>query len=66
MTNMNTSKRTIEVACGPGKHSLMLANTFLNENGGVLVSCDISGEMVKFVQENYASSDWAKAEGNKF
>ena len=29
MTNMYQADRVLEVACGPGKHSLMLAQTFL-------------------------------------
>jgi len=45
MTNMNACDRVLEVACGPGKHSLMLASTFLKEKG-VLVSCDFSAAMV--------------------
>lgn len=46
MTNMLTADRTLEVACGPGKHSLMLASSFLKPDG-VLVSCDYSNAMVK-------------------
>ena len=46
MTNMLAADKTLEVACGPGKHSLMLASSFLKPKG-VLVSCDISNAMVK-------------------
>ena len=35
----------LEVGCGPGKHSVMLAKEFLQE-GGVLVSCDYSEKMI--------------------
>ena len=45
-TNMsNKGKRIIEVGCGPGKHSLLLASQFLSRNA-VLVCCDISSAMV--------------------
>jgi ubiquinone/menaquinone biosynthesis C-methylase UbiE len=46
MTSMMHKKRSIEVGCGPGRHSLMLASTFLRRDGGVLVSCDFSNWMV--------------------
>lgn len=67
MTNMLSADRTLEVACGPGKHSLMLASSFLKPKG-VLVSCDYSNAMVKRLQENYHSehSDFLKVQGNKF
>ena len=50
MTKMHEAKRTIEVGCGPGKHSLVIASTFLRNDGGVLVSCDYSKDMVKRVK----------------
>ena len=56
MTNIQAADRVLEVACGPGRHSLMLAQTFLMKKG-VLVSCDFSGEMVKKLHQNYAESD---------
>ena len=67
MTNMLQADRTLEVACGPGKHSLMLASSFLKPNG-VLVSCDYSNAMVKRLQENYLNedNDYIKVHGNKF
>ena len=65
MTKMNTVDRTIEVGCGPGRHSVTLASNFLRQNG-VLVSCDISSEMVKSLDENYKSSDFGQVLGNKF
>jgi len=49
MTEMLNADKVIEVACGPGKHSLMLANSFLKV-GGVLVSCDYSPAMMKMVE----------------
>ena len=41
MTNMMEADRVLEVACGPGLHSLHLSSQFLKK-GGVLVSCDYS------------------------
>ena len=38
--------RVLEVGCGAGKHSVLIAETLLNKDGGILVSCDISGAMV--------------------
>ena len=64
MANIRTSKRTLEVACGPGSHSVMLASSFIPKDGGVLVSCDFSGEMVKKLKQNYAESDFVQAKGN--
>lgn len=59
----------MEVACGPGKHSLMLATSFL-KNKGVLVSCDYSGGMVNRLLENYSQveeeNEYARVEGNKY
>lgn len=67
MTEMNKADRVLEVACGPGKHSLLLASTFLKV-GGVLVSCDYSGAMVKRLRENYETedTDYRLVPGNKF
>jgi len=64
---MTDKDRVIEIACGPGKHSLILASNFLKKEG-VLVSCDFSKEMVKKVQKNYTESDadYMLVEGNKF
>jgi ubiquinone/menaquinone biosynthesis C-methylase UbiE len=52
MTNVPAAQRTIEVGCGPGRHSIMLASNFV-QPGGVLVSTDISNEMVKRVAHHY-------------
>jgi len=67
MTQMQNAKRTVEVGCGPGRHSLMLANSMLRHDGGVLVSCDFSQAMCKKVKENYESpaADYSLVEGNK-
>ena len=68
MTDVPAAKRTLEVGCGPGKHSLLLAQSYLSPDKGVLVSCDISEGMVKRVAENYADEerqDYSKIPGNK-
>ena len=67
MTNMQNLKRTIEVGCGPGKHSLLLAKTMLSPQGGVLVSCDFSTKMIMKLIQNYTSphSDYSLVDGNK-
>ena len=67
MTNMPARKRILEVGCGPGKHSLMLAKTFLSI-GSVLVSCDISKGMVQAIKQNYENpqEDFSLVPGNKF
>jgi len=64
---MTDKDRVIDIACGPGKHSLMLASNFLKK-GGVLVSCDFSKEMVKKLELNYigTDADYMHVEGNKF
>ena len=67
MANVSGSKRVIEVACGPGKHSIVLATSFLNRDGGVLVSCDYSGVMVEQLKANYNSEhDYGLVKGNKY
>ena len=67
MTEMPKADRVLEVACGPGKHSLMLASSFLKK-GGVLVSSDYSPQMVQLLAKNYSNeeSDFALVPGNKF
>ena len=68
MTNMQQAKRSIEVGCGPGKHSLVLASTFLRNDGGVLVSCDYSKDMVKLIKQNFDAgfTDYTHVKGNKY
>ena len=67
MTEMRAADRVLEVACGPGRHSLMLATIFLKK-GGVLVSCDYSGVMVQSLADNYEKedNDYKLVPGNKF
>ena len=56
----------IEVACGPGLHSEVIAKSFLRGNGSMLVSCDFSQNMVEKLKQRYAQSDFTQIEGNKF
>ncbi len=49
MAEVFNSKRTLEVACGSGRHSNLLATEFV-QPGSVLVSCDFSQEMVKMMK----------------
>ena len=67
MANAINSKRILEVACGPGRHSLFLASNFLTKDKGVLVSCDFSNGMVKKLKRNYneGDHDYNKVPGNK-
>jgi len=64
---MNEADRVLEIACGPGKHSLVLATNFLKKDG-VLVSCDFSKEMIKKLTKNYVEeeNDYMLVKGNKF
>jgi ubiquinone/menaquinone biosynthesis C-methylase UbiE len=41
MTNLYDSDKVLEVACGPGFHTEILATSFIKK-GAILVSCDIS------------------------
>jgi len=66
MAGIDKAKRTIEVGCGPGRHSQMLASNFV-QPGGVLVSTDISGGMVKRLAQNYFNnSEFSMVKGNLF
>jgi ubiquinone/menaquinone biosynthesis C-methylase UbiE len=68
MTDMPKAKRVLEVACGPGRHSMQLAMTMLRNDGGVLVSCDFSQKMINKLSNNYNSDPlgFSKIQGNKF
>jgi len=52
MTDMQKADKVLEIACGPGKHSLMMASSFLKK-GGVMVSSDYSPEMVNMLERNF-------------
>lgn len=45
MTNSIQADKVLEVACGPGRHSILLASSFLKQ-GATLVSCDFCKGMV--------------------
>jgi len=45
MARASESKNILEVACGSGTHSEFIAKNYL-QDGGLLVSCDFSREMV--------------------
>ena len=62
MVDSFNSKRVLEVGCGPGLHSELIAKSFIND-GALLVSCDFSPEMVKMMKERYADSGFTKEEG---
>ncbi len=66
-TKANNKKRILEVACGGGSHSLHLAKTMLNR-GSVLVSTDISPEMIKLSNAKFhdPNSDFFAISGNKY
>ena len=55
-TGVHSKKRILEVACGSGMHSLFLAKTML-QRGGVLVSCDISDEMINLAKHKFEDQD---------
>ena len=63
MVSIFTSKMTLEVACGSGAHSVMLASTFIPD-GGILVSCDFSKAMIAKANLNFAKSDFVKIKEN--
>lgn len=63
---MPEKKRILEVACGSGTHSLIIAKTML-KRGSALVSCDISDEMIKIFKSKFEdpNSDYLVIPGNK-
>ena len=38
MTNSLQADKVLEVACGPGRHSILLSSSFISDNGATLVS----------------------------
>ncbi|CDW71332.1 ubiquinone menaquinone biosynthesis methyltransferase [Stylonychia lemnae] len=68
-TNAFKCKRILEVACGGGYQSLMLAKTML-QKGGALVIGDISSKMMELVQSKFddkeLSSGYTDVAGNKY
>ena len=63
MTESCNAGAILEVGCGPGLHSEFIARNYLKE-GGVLVSCDFSKEMVVAMKDRYSESDFTKQPGN--
>lgn len=68
MARVFEAKRTLEVACGSGRHSQLLASEYIQPNGSVLVSCDFSNEMFKMMKEKYDGEefDYSLVKGNKY
>ena len=65
MANVSQCKRVLEVACGPGCHTKILATSFLNRDGGVLVSCDYARGMINKLKETFEQDhDYTLAPGN--
>merc|ERR1711957_277728 len=62
MVDSFNAKRLLEVGCGPGLHSELIAKSFTPEKG-LLVSCDFSPEMVNKMKTRYGESEFAKEEG---
>lgn len=58
MAKVFSAKRTLEVACGSGRHSQLLASQYIQPNGSVLVSCDFSSQMVQIMKAKYESEDF--------
>jgi ubiquinone/menaquinone biosynthesis C-methylase UbiE len=68
MVEAFNKKRILEVACGPGRHSHMLATGFMRPKNSVLVSCDFSQQMIQSLKKMYESdeSDFSLVPGNKY
>ena len=58
MTDARYCGRVLEVACGTGTHSEVIAKGFMASNGAVLVSSDFSKEMVSKLKERFEKSDY--------
>ena len=65
MADVRYSERVLEVACGSGTHSEMIAKSFLHNKGAVLVSCDFSKEMVSKLKDRYEQSDYNECKDYK-
>ena len=66
MTNARSCRAVLEVACGAGTHSEVIAKSFLRNDGGILVSSDFSQEMVKTLGQRFEQSDFSEIAGNKY
>ena len=65
MTDARYCDRVLEVACGAGTHSEVIAKGFLSNKGSVLVSSDFSKEMVTKLKERFEQSDYNEYKGCK-
>ena len=67
MTKAYNAKTIIEVGCGTGLTSLLLARSFLPSNKGVLVSCDLAPQMIHLLKANFdnQTNDFSQIPGNK-
>ena len=65
MTDARYCSRILEVACGAGTHSEVIAKGFLASNGAMLVSSDFSKEMVSKLKERFEKSDYNDCKGCK-
>lgn len=67
MTKAYSAKTIIEVGCGTGLTSLLLASSFLTSEKGVLVACDLAPQMIQLLKANFsdASNDYCQVPGNK-
>ena len=59
MVDSFNKEKVLEVGCGSGIHSELIANAFI-KSPGMLVSCDFSNEMVRKMKANYEKSDFTK------
>ena len=65
MTKARSCKTVLEVGCGPGLHSEVIATSFLRNDGAVLVSSDFSNEMIGMLKQRFDKSDFTLVDGNK-
>lgn len=65
-TRAHSRKRILEVACGSGMHTMYLAKTML-QRGAVVVSTDISEEMIKMSKKRFEDpkNEYYAIPGNK-
>jgi ubiquinone/menaquinone biosynthesis C-methylase UbiE len=57
MTNSSQADAILEVGAGPGLHCEFIAKSYLKP-GAILVSCDLSTEMIKCMESRFATSDF--------
>lgn len=67
MTGSSQASRVIEVACGPGFNSSLIASSYLGKDNCVLVSCDFSEDMIKLAKQHFDEvSDFKHVPGNEY